>query len=175
MVGAHDLAVWRCHLSVAKFHGDWMAGAHPYEVLDFEHNMLLHGGVSVLWQALLGNGTTTAGQALTYLSNAQAAIGVGDGTAAAVATQTNLQGTNRLRKAMEAGYPQHTDGTTSAAKSVVFRSLYSTSQANFAWEEAGVFNSATDGVGRMLNRKVQSMGTKTSANSWQATFTIALD
>jgi hypothetical protein len=37
-----------------------------------------------------------------------------------------------------------------------------------------VFNSATAATGRMLNRKVESLGTKTSAQTWQFTVTITL-
>jgi hypothetical protein len=135
----------------------------------------MYGGASVQWQTLLGNGTATAGQALTYFNNAQAAIGVGDSTTAAAATQTDLQAaTNKLRVGMDATYPQHTDGTTSGSASAVFRSTFSTAQANWAWQEWVVANSATAGTGRILNRKVESLGTKTSAASWQMTVTLTL-
>lgn len=150
-------------------------GVTPYDVIERENNLLMYGGASVQWQTLIGNGTTTAGQALTYFNNAQAAIGVGsDSGTAAAATQTNLQGASKLRKAMDATYPQHTDATTSGAASIVFRSTFATSDANFAWNEWGVFNSTTDGTGRMLNRKVESLGTKTSSASWQFTVTLSL-
>lgn len=150
-------------------------GLDPYDVLDREHNLLMYGGASVQWQTLIGNGTTTAGQALTYFSNAQAAIGVGDSTTAAAATQTDLQAaTNKLRKAMDATYPTHTDGTTSPAASIAFRSTFGTAEANWAWQEWVVANSPTAGTGRILNRKVESLGTKTSAASWQMTATLTL-
>jgi hypothetical protein len=149
-------------------------GVEP-ETRHIEKNLLLYGGASVQWQTLIGNGTTTAGQALTYFNNAQAAIGVGDSTTAAAATQTNLQAsTNKLRVAMDATYPSHTDGTTSGAASIVFRSTFGTSQANFAWQEWVIANSATDGTGRCLNRKVESLGTKTSASTWTLTLTLSL-
>lgn len=151
------------------------AGVQPYDVTEHEGNLLMYGGASVQWQTLIGNGTATAGQALTYFNNAQAAIGVGDSTTAAAASQTNLQAaTNKLRKAMDATYPQHTDATTSGAASIVFRSTFASAEANFAWQEWGVFNSATDATGRMLNRKVESNGTKASGASWQLTATLSL-
>lgn len=150
-------------------------GVTPYDVIERENNLLMYGGASVQWQTLIGNGTTTAGQALTYFNNAQAAIGVGsDSGTAAAATQTNLQGASKLRKAMDSTYPQHTDATTSGAASIIFRSTFATTDANFAWNEWGVFNSTTDGTGRMLNRKVESLGTKTSSASWQFTVTLSL-
>jgi hypothetical protein len=149
-------------------------GLEPEE-LEVAGNLLMYGGASNQWQTLIGNGTTTAGQSLTYFSNAQAAIGVGDSTTAAAATQTDLQAaTNKLRVAMDATYPTHTDGTTSGSASISYRSTFSTAQANWAWQEWGVFNSATAGTGRMLQRKVESLGTKTSASTWALTVTLTL-
>lgn len=171
----HEPATWNCHLEVAKFLGEWHPDAAPYDVFETDYNMLLFGGVSVLWQTLIGNGTATGGQTLTYFNTAQAAIGVGDSNTAAAATQTDLQATtNKLRVGMVASFPQHTDGVISAANTITFRSTFDTTQANFAWEEAGVFNSATAGTGRMLNRKVQSMGTKSNTASWQITFSLSI-
>jgi hypothetical protein len=45
--------------------------------------------------------------------------------------------------------------------------------ANVAWQEWGLFNNTTSG-GTMLNRKVESLGTKTEAQTWQFTCTITL-
>jgi uncharacterized protein YigE (DUF2233 family) len=49
---------------------------------------------------------------------------------------------------------------------------FTSGQANFAWLENGIFNSGTDGTGTMLTRKVENLGTKTSAAT--ATFTKTL-
>jgi hypothetical protein len=160
---------------VDKFHGEDMSlGAEPFDTVECE-NLFVYGGVSCLWQGLIGNITATAGQALTKFDNANAAIGAGDSTTAAAATQTNLQAaTNKLRKGMNATYPQHTDGVVVGSASIVFQSTFGTSEANYAWQELGIFNSATDGTGRMLDRVVSSLGTKTSASSWQVTATLTL-
>ena len=166
--------LWRARWTVEKRWGDDQS-VEPYEVIDREGNLLMYGGASLLWEQSMGNGTSTADQTLTYLSNARAAIGVGDSNTAAAATQTDLQAsTNKLRKAMEASYPNHSDGTSSGNASNSYRSLFGTSDANFAWAEWGVFNSATAATGRMLNRKVESLGTKTSAASWTFTVTLTL-
>src|SRR5581483_9840616 len=81
---------WRCQWRVDKYWGDWTPeqidrgeAPSPYEVLEQEGNLLMYGGASCLWECLIGNGTTTAGQNLTYFNNANAAIGVGDNTTAA--------------------------------------------------------------------------------------------
>ena len=108
------------------------------------------------------------GEAVTAFNNANAHLGVGDSATAFAATQTDLQAaTNKLRKAMEATYPQRSTNV------LTFRSLFGTSEANFAWEEWGVFNASSGGT--MMSRKVESLGTKTSAQSWQLTTTITIN
>lgn len=110
----------------------------------------------------------TIGEAVTAFNNANAHIGVGDSSAAFAAAQTDLQAsTNKLRKAMEATYPQRSTNV------LTFRSLFGTGDANWAWEEWGVFNASSGGT--MLQRKVESLGTKTSAQSWQITATITIN
>lgn len=94
-------------------------------------------------------------------------IAVGDSTTAFAATQTDLQAaTNRLRKAMDSGYPQRASGT------ITFRSTFTTSEANWAWQEWGIFDAATAGI--MYGRKVESLGTKTSAQTWQMTASVTV-
>lgn len=196
-VGPEDSLRWRCDWQIEKYDVSDLKkvdpdvlellsaeqqlallvrrGLKPYEVLERHGNLLMYGGASCQWQTLIGNGTTTAGQALTYFNNAQAAIGVGDSTTAAAAGQTNLQAAaNKLRKAMDSTYPQHTDGVVAGSASIVFRSTFGSAEANYAWQEWGVFNSATDATGRMLNRKVESNGTKAAGSSWTLTVTLGL-
>jgi hypothetical protein len=108
---------------------------------------------------------STVAAASTPFSNANSYIGVGDSTTAFAASQTDLiAATNKLRKAMDATYPQL------ATNVVTFRSTFATTDANFAWQEWGVFNASS--AGTMLNRKVESLGTKTSAQTWQFTVTL---
>lgn len=104
---------------------------------------------------------------LTAFSNANATIGVGDSTTAFAANQTDLQAaSNKLRKAMDSGYPQV------ATNVVTFRATFGTSEANWTWQEWGVFNAASGGT--MLSRKVELLTTKTSALSVQITSTITV-
>ena len=166
ILGPHEPVQWRCRWKVEKYEGEVRPGARPYEVIEDEGNLLLYGGASALWHRLTGGTTVTAFDA----SNAH--LGVGDGTTAEAPTQTDLQGTIKVRKPMDATYPQHSDGTTAGAASVTFRSTFGTSDANFAWREWGLFNAATGG--RMLNRRVEDLGTKSSAASWVLTVTLSL-
>lgn len=111
--------------------------------------------------------TALVGEAFTAFNAANSYIGVGDSSTAFAATQTDLvASTNKLRKAMESAYP------TRSTNVLTFRSLFGTSEANFAWNEWGVFNAAASGT--LLNRKVESLGTKTSAQSWQLTVTLTV-
>lgn len=108
---------------------------------------------------------STVAAASTPFNNANSYIGVGDSTTAYAAGQTDLQAaTNKMRKAMDATYPQ------TATNVVTFRSTFATTDANWAWQEWGVFNASS--AGTMLNRKVESLGTKTSAQTWQFTVTL---
>ncbi len=173
LVAPHDVVRWRCHTLLRKFRGDSTDLADLFDEVSIDGNLLMYGGASAQWETLLGNGTTTSGQTLTYFNNANSYIGVGDSSTAEAATHTDLQAaTNKLRKAMDATYPTHTDGTASGNASAVWRSTFATSDANYAWNEWGIFNGSSGG--RMLNRKVQSLGTKTSAASWQLTVTLTL-
>jgi hypothetical protein len=121
---------------------------------------LTNAGRDLIAKAIIGD-------TYTIFNNANARIGVGDSSTAFAATQTDLQAaTNKLRKAMETAYP------TRATNALTFRSLFGTTDANWAWNEWGVFNAAS--AGDMLSRKVESLGTKTSAQSWMLTVTLTV-
>lgn len=100
----------------------------------------------------------TLGEPVTPFNSTNARIGVGDGTTAFSNSQTDLQGTNKYRKGMDSGYPQRSGST------MTFQATFGGTEANFAWNEWGVFNAASGGV--MLNRKVESLGTKASGSTW---------
>lgn len=155
---------WDCRVQVDKHRaGDPI----PYATEVRDGNLLVYGGASALWDLLIGAANVTA------FDNSNAYLGAGDDATAAAATQTDLQASsNKHREAMDATYPQHTDGTTSGSASIVYRSTFETGDANFAWEEIGLFNASSSG--RMLNRMVQSFGTKTSSDDWVLTMTLTL-
>lgn len=159
---------WQCTTHLDKYRIERDGNRHLYESATVIGNLLMYGGASALWN-LLTDDTPT----VTTFSNANAYLGVGDSSTASAATQTDLvAATNKHREAMDATYPTHTDGTTSPAATATFRATFETGDANFAWNEWGIFNASTSG--RMLNRKVQSMGTKTSADEWVLTVSITI-
>ncbi len=104
----------------------------------------------------------------TLFNNANAYLGVGDSSTAFAASQTDLQAaTNKLRKAMSASYP------TIAGNVITARALFGTGDANFPWNEHGLFNAPSGGT--MLYRKQESLGTKANTQSWQLTVDITLN
>jgi hypothetical protein len=106
------------------------------------------------------------GESVTFFNNANAHLGVGNGTAAFATSQTDLQGASKTRKAMDATFP------TRATNVVTFKATFGTGDANYAWEETAVFNASSAGV--MATRTVGNLGTKTSAASWVLTYTVTL-
>lgn len=94
----------------------------------------------------------------TLFNATNARIGVGNGTTVFSVSQTDLQGSSKFRKGMDSGYPKRNGNV------LTFKSTFGPNEANFAWEEWGVFNAATGGV--MLNRLVEYNGTKQSGQTW---------
>ena len=164
----NESARWQCRFRLSKYRGD--IGAYrghevefhrlfkPYEVIDGEGNLLLNSGIDEMWDLIVGDSAN-------HFNNASAQIGVGDSTTPAAATQTDLQAsTNKTYKAMESGYP------TSTTQKVTFKSSFGDSEANYAWNEWVVRQSAS---GKCLNRKVESLGTKASG-TWTLEVNITL-
>lgn len=106
------------------------------------------------------------GEAVNAYNNSNAYIGVGNGTTAFSAAQTDNQGASKARKAMDASYPQRSTNV------LTFQSTFASGDANFAWEEIALFDASTSGV--MFSRLVQAMGTKASGSTWVATLAITL-
>jgi beta-glucanase (GH16 family) len=166
-----DTARWLCHYRLSKYHED--IGAYrgreaefherfqPYEVIEGEGNCLLNVGINEMWDLITGE---VSGSGHIF-DNAAAQIGVGDSSTAADPSQTDLQAaTNETYKGMENGYP------TSTNQKTTFKSSFGESEANYAWNE-WVVKQATSG--KCLNRKVESLGTK-SSGTWTLEVSITL-
>lgn len=154
------------HWQAAYYAGEWsaeqidqgLAGA-PVEVHEGD-NLLVNVGIQLLLDKLIG----AAG---TVFDASNAYIGIGDSNTAAAVGQTDLQAaTNKVRKAMDSTYPSRSSQT------MTWRSTFATSEGNFSIQEAGLFNASSGGT--MLNRIVQSLGTKTSATTLQVTLTLTI-
>lgn len=114
--------------------------------------------------AFLAGAATGVG---TFFDEANSYIGVGDGTDAFIDTQTDLVGTNQLRKKVDPGYPIVTGAE------ITYRATFAPSEANFAWQEWGVFNNSAGGV--MLCRVLESNGTKQNNQTWVLEVTLSLE
>jgi hypothetical protein len=144
----------------------------PFETIELADNLLVTGAVSAtgggvngMWDRLIGNTTVPA------YSNANARIGVGDGNGSVPSPangDTDLTAsTNKLRKGMNGGYP-----TAPTSRGVSFQSDFTSGEANFVWNEWGVFNTNTAAQG-MLNHKGENLGTKASG-TWTLTVTLSI-
>lgn len=106
------------------------------------------------------------GEAVTEFNNANSYIAVGNSSTAFAATQTDLVGASKTRKGMDATYPQRSTNV------LTFKATFGTGDGNHAWDEWGVANASTGGT--LLNRKVEALGTKTSAQTWAITVTLTV-
>lgn len=147
--------VWEGRARVEKFNS---GETTPYEVIDSEPNLMLTAGAGLLWTLATGAGGTA-------LNSANARLCVGDSATAATAGQADLLGANKFRKLVSATPSLSTNQAQ-------FVTTFVEAEANFTWNEAGVANSAAGAT--LLNRFVQSFGTKTSAAQWTLTVTLSL-
>lgn len=127
----------------------------PYKVSEFKPNLLLNEGITEML-------TIIASSSGTKWDNANAYLGVGDGTTAESASQTGLQGTNKFYKRMYTGFPQI------SGQRVTWMSQFTGTEANFNWREFTVANGNSDSA-KNLNRKVSNQGTKASGQIWELT------
>jgi len=174
--GIADSGKAEAEWTIEKYHGDFKSkkeiiekGVKPFEVVRAKRNILLAEGIQQLLRLAIGE------SGLTPYNNANARIGVGDGTVGASRDQTGLQGTNKAFAPMDSGYPvveQDTSVSPSTYR-VVFQATFGGDVANFTWNEATVVN-APDDTGQNLNRLVGSFGTKASGQTWVATCRIRL-
>jgi hypothetical protein len=81
-------------------------------------------------------------------------IGVGSSITAFDPAQTDLLGTSKFRQGMDEGYPQRTDNA------ITFKATFAAEDANFSWNEYGLFNAETGGD--MLMREAGAISLKTS-------------
>lgn len=146
-------------------------GLVPYETVVSVGNLLTTAGLTRITSLI----TAAGGQGVT---NTASRLGVGNSATAETVGQTDLQAAagaaNRQFKVMDATFPSTSAGV------ITLKSTFATGDANFVWAEWGVdigTPTVTDGTtvnATLLNRKVQALGTKTSAGSWVLTATITL-
>ncbi len=148
-IGLLEKAHWLPKWTIEKYDKNMKL----YDKEEIEGNLLLNEGITSLLALLIGGSATP-------FNNANAHIGVGDGTTAANATQTGLMGTKKTYKPMDDTYPK-VEGQT-----VVFRATFGPDDGNHAWREFTVANGLSDSATN-LNRKVESaLRAKASPDTW---------
>jgi hypothetical protein len=145
----------------------------PEEIIEIQGNLLLNAGIQRMEDNLIAVPASTA-----VFDNTHSRIGVGNSTTAEAATQTDLQAaagsSNRQFKLQNASFPVRPG--SNGNQSVDWRSDFTSGEANFAWQEWGIDNGTANSTtvsAPMLNRKVQSLGTKTTG-TWTMTGTITI-
>lgn len=116
-------------------------------------------GFAVIAGLLISDGTTPFNSSNAYL-------GVGDDSTAFDPAQTDLNpgvAGNKLRQLVSSA-------PTRVGAAITFTCSFTSAQANWQWNENGIFNAASGAT--MLTRKVETLVTKTSAAT--ATFTKTL-
>lgn len=145
-------------------------GCKPFETfLEEDCNIILDAG----WQMIM-NGI--AGSSVTKFANGTVGrIGGGISSTATAYTQTDLQAaTGAANRQWEVINAVPTVGSTHTAGLIV-AAQFPTTDGNFAWAEFGLDSGTTAGTGAsvatMFSRGLASPGTKTSAQTWNATIT----
>jgi len=157
-IAIQEHAKWQPKWKIEKYDGNM----NLYAVEEIEGNLLLTEGIGEFMKAACGIAGATA------FNNANAYIGVGDGTTAASATQTGLVGPNKTYKPMDATYPQVSGQT------VTFRATYGPNDGNHNWREFTVANGNSDSA-KNLNRKVESaLRTKVNPDTWIVQLQISI-
>lgn len=141
----------------------------PYAIGEALGNVITNAG----WQALLASATGTGTPMFT---TAKGRIGVGNGTTAVAAADTDLSAlagsTNRWFQ-FPAAAPVVGTGTN---RTWVFTATFGTADGNFAWQEFGIDQGTASGntvTAVLFNHALSAQGTKASGQTWTATATMS--
>lgn len=144
-------------------------GADVIGTADHAGNLLANAGINRMGGLAFGAGT---GQ---IYNTANSALGVGDTNTAAAASQTDLSAAVNAANR----WVQLVDSQPAFASQVLTMiATIATGNGNFAWAEWAVGQNTSSAAAAitaaMLNRKVASLGTKTSAAAWALTITVTI-
>jgi hypothetical protein len=183
---------WTVHAHVDKFSQDqtnWVQEHYPIRGVPLQHkhfqqfgltpedgivdspgNLLLTAGLTRLMSLLNGAG----GQAMT---NTATRLGTGNSSTAEAIGQTDLQAAagsaNRWFQIMDATFPSVATNVLTA------KATWATGDGNYVWNEWGLdigtptVTSGNTVNANLFNRKVASLGTKTSG-TWVLTVTVTI-
>jgi hypothetical protein len=161
---AAGLQVLTGRYSVHKYDG-FVAPENLTEIVECPPNLFLTAGVTRLWQLVTG-------VSAAHLADASSVwLAVGDSATAPTATDANLLGTNRFRKAVS-GAP------VISGRQVTFSSQFETGDANFAWLEVGVaWTGTVTDANTLVSRSAittPGLGTKVNTAVWVLNWTLSI-
>lgn len=134
----------------------------PYETMEIVGNLLTTAGLDKLTKLITGG-------AATALNATNSRVGVGDRSTAEAVGDTNLTTTtNSYFRLNDGGWPTQANGV------ITMKASFADAEANFAWNSWGIDSGTANGqaaTAALINRKLQSMGTKTSG-VWALTVTL---
>lgn len=143
-----------------------LAGLVPDEVKDAGLNLFLTAGITRLWNNFVAVPGATAVFDATH-----SRVGVGDGTTAVTAADTDFTGSTNK-------YWQISDGAPVVATNTCkFTATFPSGQGNFGWKKWGVDNGTSSGAtvtAPLFDAAQVDLGTKTSAAAWAFSITLSI-
>lgn len=136
----------------------------PIDYVEAAGNLVTTAGAGKLWKLGVNQSAQQAWDAT------HTRIGVGSGSTAATAADTDFAGPSKWWQLIDAA------GTPST-NALAFTATHPTGQSNFAWNEYGIDTGTTSGAtvtAVLFNHAIVSLGTKTSAAAWAFTVTLTL-
>jgi hypothetical protein len=147
--------------SVEKYDGE-VSPERLYEVVECPPNLFLTAGVTRLWDLVTGASSV-------HIDSSNARLCVGDSATAATVSDSDLLGTNKLRKGVQSS-------PVVSGRQVTFAAQFNTGDANFPWLEVGVAW-ATSGANTLLSRSAiaaPGLGTKVNTAVWVLNWTLGI-
>ena len=142
-------------------------GVRSYRTTEHLGNLITNAGYSRIGNLATNQGATQAFDAT------HTRIGVGDSSAAAAYTDTDLAGgapaTNEFFKLVSGA------ATIGGTRTWAWTAVFASGQANQVWAGFGIDQGTADGTtvtAPLLNHAVSAQGTKASGQVWTATATI---
>lgn len=159
-VGLHSFTAYEGDVEYVENGDGILVPANPvvYQSPTYR-NLIVDTGKALMLDRLFGLGTPAN---ITH-------VGVGTDAAAAAVGQTRLNPVTAGSVLIQAA----DTGTSRSGLTVTIRSTFGTGVANFNWNEAGLFNGATNGTSILFNRVVIGPFSKTTAVSIVYTTTVS--
>lgn len=136
----------------------------PIDYVEAAGNLVTTAGALKLWKLGVNQGAQQAYDAT------HTRIGVGNGSTAAAAGDTDFSGASKWWQIVDAlGTP--------STNALAFTATHPTGQSNFVWNEYGMDAGTSSGAtvtAVLFNHAVVNLGTKTSAAAWAFTTTFTL-